>query len=146
MKMNKIAVENHTQKCNKCLTCGSYMYGCAGVESEERANACTEYAHDKFAYIRQDRDETYSKPTKDLLDEYDRAVKQNNQYRTKTYIFDYNDDKVICVCYTTSIPNISEHIIVYQDDTFVNYVVKERVMGVNKELGVSVWNLYVIKE
>lgn len=143
--MAKKTVQNCTQKCDKCLTCGSYMYGCGGVESDERAAKCSEYTEDKFAYLRQDRDDTYIKPQSIINEEIDKAIKFQNQYKTKTYIFDVNkdDEALIVVCYLTAIPDINEEIIVHTEGKFTHYIVKTRIMDVNSETGGTVWNLYV---
>lgn len=139
-------IVNNTSKCSKCLHCSYYMYSCRGDSNFETAEKCIDYLLDETAWTRQDQDETYIKPAEKFNEEINNSIKYLNQYKTKTYIFDYlDDDKLITFCYTTEIPKVNEEIIIHENGIFTKYVVSERILGVNTETNGSVWNLYVKK-
>jgi len=139
---------NYTSKSARCLTCANYMYGCGGCTSNEKAHNCEEYEEDLNAYVRQDQDETYIKPSLDLDKEINERIKHLNQYKDKIYVFklEGNISDLITVCYSNHIPNIGESLIIHDEGIFTNYTVIKRALGINKETEGSVWNLYVNKE
>lgn len=136
--------KNYTTKCNKCLHCANYMYVCRGEENFNEVEKCKEYEYDMNAYIRQDMDETYMPDIEHMNEDINNSLKYHNEYKTKTYIYDSNDN-IISVCYTTSIPQVNETIIIHTEGIFNNYKVTKRILGINNDIGVTVWNLYVIK-
>ena len=65
----------------------------------------------------------------------------------KAYIFDVNSGDILQVIYGYSFPNEGERITIWNgpadEQTFENYVVKSRILGVNSQKGSCCWNLYV---
>lgn len=136
---------NYTTKCNKCLQCSEYMYSCRGSSNFNKVEKCEDYSIDEHAYVRQDQDETYIKPVSQLNKEIDNSIQFHNQYKTKTYIYDVDNELLISTCYTTEVPKIKEEIILHREGIFEHYIVSERKLGVNGDNGATVWNLYVRK-
>lgn len=125
---------NNTAKCAKCLTCANYQYVCQGETNYDNAEKCEKYEYDEYAYHRQDRDDTYIKSSE---------ISNDNQYKPKVYLFDYDTLNDIITCYTTHIPNKNETMVVYKNGILTKYEVKDRCLCVNSENYNSVWNLYV---
>ena len=125
---------NNTAKCAKCLTCANYQYVCQGETNYNKAEKCEKYEYDEYAYHRQDRDDTYIKSSE---------ISNDNQYKPKVYLFDYDTLNDIITCYSTHIPNKNESMVVYKDGILTKYEVKDRCLCVNSENDNSVWNLYV---
>lgn len=136
---------NYTAKSARCLTCANYMYGCGGCISNEEAHKCDEYDEDLNAYVRQDNDETYIASVDQLSEDIDQAINVHNQYKTKTYIYDIDNELLITICYTTEAPKVDEDIILHRECIFENYKVSKRILGINTDNGAAVWNLYVKK-
>lgn len=135
--------KNYTTKCNKCLQCSNYMYVCRGEENFNCVEKCEEYEYDDKAYVRQDRDETYMPNIERMNEDIDNSIKYHNQYKTKTYIYDIDNELLIATCYTTEVPKIDEDIILHREDIFEKYKVTKRILGVNGDNGSTVWNIYV---
>lgn len=126
---------NNTAKCSKCLTCANYQYVCQGETNYNKAEKCEKYEYDEYAYHRQDRDDTYIKSS---------DISNDNQYKHKVYLFDYDTLNEIITCYSTHIPNKNETMVVYKNGILTKYEVKDRCLCVNSEnCNSSVWNLYV---
>lgn len=126
---------NNTAKCSKCLTCANYQYVCQGETNYNKAEKCEKYEYDEYAYHRQDRDDTYIKSS---------DISNDNQYKPKVYLFDYDTLNEIITCYSTHIPNKNETMVVYKNGILTKYEVKDRCLCVNSEnCNSSVWNLYV---
>ena len=87
--------KNCTSKCNKCLQCANYMYVCRGTDNFNDVEKCEEYEYDVNAYVRQDRDETYMPNIEDMNKDIDDSIKYHNQYKTKTYIYDIDNELLI---------------------------------------------------
>ena len=60
------------------------------------------------------------------------------------YLFHDNDDgEQIIDLWTTSVPDIGEHMILWDKGEYYHYEVTRRIYGANAEEKVGVWNLYV---
>lgn len=125
---------NNTAKCAKCLTCTNYQYVCQGETNYNKAEKCEKYEYDKYAYHRQDRDDTCIKSSE---------ISNDNQYKPKVYLFDYDTLNEIITYYSTHIPNKNESIVVYKDGILTKYEVKDRYLCVNSENCNSIWSLLV---
>lgn len=70
------------------------------------------------------------------------ALRQNeNQH---VYIFMNDDDgEIITDLWTTSVPDVGEKVIIYDNDEFHHYKVCGRIYGANAQEKVGVWNIYV---
>jgi hypothetical protein len=70
------------------------------------------------------------------------ALRQNeNQH---VYIFkDEEVGDIICDLWTTSVPDIGEQMILWNNGEHHHYEVTRRIYGANAEEKVGVWNLYV---
>jgi ADP-ribosylglycohydrolase len=65
----------------------------------------------------------------------------------KCYIFDRESGEILQIIYGYSFPHEGERITIWngpaENQTFENYVVKSRILGVNSQKGSCCWNLYV---
>lgn len=70
------------------------------------------------------------------------ALRQNeNQH---VYVFkDEEAGDIICDLWTTSVPDIGEKIVLWDNGTFRHYILRNRIYGGNVQEKVGVWNLYV---
>ena len=70
------------------------------------------------------------------------ALRQNeNQH---VYIFKGEEaGDIICDLWTTSVPDIGEQMILWDNGEYHHYEVTRRIYGANAEEKVGVWNLYV---
>ena len=60
------------------------------------------------------------------------------------YLFHDNDDgEQITDLWTTSVPDIGEKIVRWDNGTFRHYILRNRIYGGNVQEKVGVWNLYV---
>lgn len=63
------------------------------------------------------------------------------------YVWDANKEKeeyAIIDVWTTSVPDVGEQIIIWQDETFHHYEVVKRIYGINAEDRTACWNIYVL--
>ena len=67
--------------------------------------------------------------------------------KQKCYIFllDENGEESfnLTEVYLNSAPDIGEEIIIWQNNKFTTYILKDRKLGINADSCLAVWNLYV---
>ena len=60
------------------------------------------------------------------------------------YVFHYNDDgEQLADLWTTSVPDIGEQMVLFDEGEYDYYEVVRRIYGANAEEKLGVWNLYV---
>ena len=70
------------------------------------------------------------------------ALRQNEKQHV--YIFKNEEaGDIICDLWTTSVPDIGEKIVLWDNGSFRHYELRNRIYGGNIQEKVGVWNLYV---
>ena len=70
------------------------------------------------------------------------ALRQNENQHVYIFMNDEDSD-IVTDLWTTSVPDVGEKVIIWDNDEFNHYKVCGRIYGANAQEKVGVWNIYV---